>query len=333
MRKIKYYIGLLILTFTTYSGVAQDHHFSQFESELQYLNPALTGMSWDKDFVWRANIMHRSQWIGLTSKAFTNQLFSYDMPYSGFGLGGYITNNRAGDGNMNTMNFMLGGAYEITIDPSNVHNLFGGFQIGILHRNINVTNLIFDSQYSYATGTYDPNISSGEVLEDRSLLRFDANLGFFYTYNKSSLKYRPYGGLSLFHITMPNESFTAKKSRMPIRWVLTGGCDYKINDNLLLMPDFLFMQQSKASEFVIGSLLRYILKNTDYKIISGLAYRIKDALIVHAGLEYKQWLCKISYDINISYLSPYTHLNGAFELSAIYLFKPSAKVSTRSFNQ
>ena len=250
----------------------------------------------------------------------TNQLFAYDMPYKDFGIGGLIYNNRAGAGNLNTLNFMLSGAYEITIDPSNIHNLYGGLQLGILHRNIKVSNLLFDNQYSYELGTYDPNLSNGENVGDKSILRFDANMGFFYKYYDKSKPYSPHAGISIYHGTKPNESFTSEISRVPMRWTFMGGCDYNFNDQMGLYSNILYMYEAKASDFTISSIGKYLIKDTKYIVISGLSYRYKDAMVVHAGLEYDNIIFRMSYDLNVSYLKAYTHMKGGVELTLVYLF-------------
>lgn len=325
---ISFIISMFLFT-KTYS---QDHHFSQFDATLQALNPALCGMSWGDEFAWRANTSYRSQWRGIATKPFNNQLLSFDMPYKGFGMGGYLLNTRSGAGFLNTLNFMIGGAYEITLDPKNEHNLFGGLQIGLLNRSIKVDNLIFDSQYSYATNSYDENILSGEILENKSIYRFDANMGFYYKYRKNGLKVSPHVGLSLFHVTMPNESFTSEKSKMPIRYVLTGGCEYHINEQMYIQPNILTMFQAKATDLVFSTLFYYKINDTPYQTIAGLAYRNKDAVMIHLGLKYNQCVFRLSYDINTSYLKKYTHGRGGLEISIIYVKKANKAVSRTIIN-
>lgn len=307
----------------------QDHHFSQFDATLQYLNPALTGMNTGTDFLWRANTAYRSQWRGISTKPFNNVLLGYDMPFKGFGIGGYALNNRAGAAFLNTFNFIIGGAYEITIDPKNEHNLFGGLQIGLFHRSIRTDNLLFDSQYSYSTQSYDATIDNGENFGNRSIARFDANLGFYYKLRKNNLKVSPHAGFSLFHITMPNESFTSEKNRLPIRWVFTGGCEYVINESVVVQPNFLTMFQAKASDIVFSTLVYYKIRNTDFQTVSGLAYRFKDAVILHLGLKHGPCTYRISYDINTSYLKNYTQGRGGLELSVIYI-KAGSRLKDRT---
>jgi len=317
--------AIVICLFSGYPAFSQDHHFSQYDMSLQYLNPALTGMSWNEPFNWRMNNQCRSQWRSIAAKPFTNQLIAYDMPYKSLGLGGYVLNNRAGAGQLNTLNVMFGGAYEITIDPTNKHNLFGGLQLGIFHRSLNASQLLFDSQYSTATNSYDPSISSGEPIAGKSIVRFDANLGFFYKYYDKLKKVSPHAGFSLFRVAMPNESLTGEINRLPIRWLFTGGCDYIVNEKITFSPGLFFMTQAKAMDIVISTLLQYKFKNalypanTLYSAIGGLSYRYKDAVIIRGGLKYGRNIFSISYDLNVSYLKPYTNMRGGLEIGIIYI--------------
>lgn len=313
-------LTIVICLFAAYPVYSQDHHFSQYDMSLQYLNPALTGMTLDEPFAWRANTIYRSQWRNIASKPFTNQLIAFDMPYNkSLGFGGYILNNRAGAGQLNTLNIMIGGAYEITIDPTNRHKLLGGLQIGIFHRSLNAEDLIFDSQYSTSTNTYDPSINSGENIANKAIVRFDANLGFYYKYNDKARKVSPHGGFSLFRVAMPNESLTGEITRLPIRWLFTGGCDYKVNEKLTLSPNLLFMTQAKVTDIVLSTLFDYKFDNSKYSVVGGLGYRYKDAVIVRGGLKYGRNIFSISYDLNVSYLQSYTHMRGGFEIGIIYI--------------
>lgn len=318
--KIVIKLAIMICLFAGYPAFSQDHHFSQYDMSLQYLNPALIGMTIDEPYSWRANTIYRSQWRSIATKPFTNQLVAFDMPYKKtLGFGGYILNNRAGEGQLNTLNVMIGGAYEITIDPSNKHNLFGGLQIGLFHRSLNSSDLLFDSQYSYSTSTYDPSINSGEIIGDKAIVRFDANLGFYYKYIDKSKKVSPHGGLSLFRVAMPNESLTGEINRLPMRWIFTGGCDYKINNKLIFSPDLFIMTQAKVYDVVLTTLFDYKFDNSKYSAVGGLAYRFKDAVIIRGGLKYGRSIFSISYDLNVSYLQPYTHMRGGLEIGIIYI--------------
>lgn len=334
MKKLIRISVLVVMVIVARNANAQDHHFSQYDATLHYMNPALTGMSWDEPFTWRANAAYRSQWRGVASRPFTNQFIGFDMPWKkGIGLGGYIVNNRAGAGYLNTLNIMIGGAYKISIDPTNTHNLYGGLQLGMFHRSLDVTELIFDSQFQLGSSGWEVTPNSGETIGDKSLIRIDANMGFYYRYSDKQKNYKPWGGFSLFRVTMPNESFTAEVIRMPIRWSFAGGCDIKVNEVFICKPALLTMFQGKASEFVFSVMNDYLIENTVWTITGGLSYRLKDAAIVTLGAKYGRSQYRISYDFNTSYLRNYTHYKGGFEITAIYVFDKEKAVSSRLFNQ
>jgi len=330
MKKINKFLVIVVMTLSAKTFFAQDHHFSQYDATLQYMNPALTGMSWTDSYNWRVNALYRTQWAGLVSKPYTNQYVAFDMPWKkGIGLGGYIINNRAGSGSLNSLNIMFGGAYKISIDPTNTHNLYGGLQLGVFNRSIKVSDLIFDSQYSMGATGYEATQGSNENIGDKSIWRLDANLGFYYRYNDDSKKYKPWVGFSLFRVTMPNESFSGEVIRMPIRWDVVAGCDYVINDKSVLKPSFLTMFQGASKEYIVTVNYDYKFENTPWAVTGGIADRFNDAIIIILGAKYNRCQYRISYDINTSYLKSYTHSYGGFEISAIYVFDKNKSTTSR----
>ncbi|HET6244455.1 MAG: PorP/SprF family type IX secretion system membrane protein [Bacteroidetes bacterium] len=298
---------------------SQDFHLSQYDAATLYSNPALTGMYLgDKKTDYRIYGDFRQQWRSL-GKPFNTGYLAYDRVHKRYGIGGYIINNRAGNSSFNNLNFMLSGAYQIMDDPTEKHFLSAGLQLGVFQKSFNPQSMLFDNQYSStADGGFDPGLSSGEYFDRTSLLKLDGNLGIYYKYRDEEKKVKPFGGFSIYHFTMPNESFTAQKSRMPMRFVFSAGSDITINNEISVSPLVLFMMQAKATELNIGALAYYKLKDTEYDIIFGLGYRNKDAIIIHAGVKQGANVYRISYDINSSYLGAYTGRRGAFEISAIY---------------
>ncbi|MBA3901539.1 MAG: PorP/SprF family type IX secretion system membrane protein, partial [Bacteroidetes bacterium] len=184
---------------------AQDFHLSQYDAATLYTNPALTGMYLgDKKTDYRIYGNFRQQWRSV-GQPFNTGYMAYDRVHKRFGLGGYIINNRAGSSNFNNLNFMLSGAYQIMDDPTGKHFLSAGVQMGIFQKSFNPLNLVFDSQYSSsADGGFDPNLASGEYFDRTSLLRLDGNMGVFYKYRDEEKKVHPFGGFSIYHLTMPN---------------------------------------------------------------------------------------------------------------------------------
>lgn len=296
---------------------AQDFHLTQYDAFSMYLNPALTGNFLGEDADYRVNTTYRTQWRPLASKPFVTYGIGYDMPYKKFGLGAYLLNNRSGVLNFNTLNFQLSGSYFITDPKTSPHLLNVGLQTGLFYKSFNLNNVLFESQYDYSTGQLNPGISSGETFTRTSRANFDANMGVFYKYTGQQ-KYMPFAGFSLFHLNMPEETFSSYKSKLPIRFNVHGGCDIMLDEQWKVVPMFLYMSQAKASEINVGGLAYYKLndsKEVKYEIIFGLNYRVKDAIMLQAGCKKDNFVLRMSYDINTSALKPYSNGRGGFELT------------------
>lgn len=301
---------------------AQDFHLTQYDAFSMYLNPALTGNYLGEDADYKIHTVYRTQWRPLASKPYTTYGAGYDMLYKKFGLGGYLLNNRSGGPGFNTLNFQLSASYFITDPKVSPHLLNVGLQTGLFYKTFNMNNVLFESQYDYTTSQLNSNISSGEVMQRNSRTNFDANMGVFYKYKKADLKYAPFFGFSIFHVNMPMETFTSYKSRLPMRFNVQGGCDILIDENWKVVPMILYMNQARAWELNLGGLAYYKLnsssnasKDVSYHLIFGLNYRVKDAFMLQAGVKKDNFILRMGYDINTSYLNTYTNGRGGFEIT------------------
>jgi type IX secretion system PorP/SprF family membrane protein len=293
---------------------AQDFHVSQYDVLTLYNNPALTGVLHDESKAdYKIYLTNRSQWKAIV-KPYKTYSIAFDMKYKRFGIGALLINNRSGLGNFNTLNFLLSGSYFIIKDPNSPHTLTAGIQMGLLNKSFDPQKYLYESQYNSSTGTLDENIVSGETYSKTNVLRFDANIGVFYSYNDKEKKYHPYVGFSFYHLTKPNESFSTTESRMPMRFSLNPGCEFIVSEKVKLIPSILYMNQAKSSEFNIGALGTYRIKEKN-DVIYGLNYRWKDAVIIQVGFRKDNIIFRMSYDVNTSYLSSYTGNRGAFEMS------------------
>ncbi len=323
MRKNKLHILIFLLT-VALAGKAQDFHLSQYDMAGMYINPALTGMYGGDKGDYKIYADYRSQWRSLGVKPFSTTYLAYDMPYQikdkKIGLGGYFVNNRTGPGNFNTTELMISGAYDILNEKAKEkHYLTTGLQMGIFYKAFNTNRLTYDVQYtpSLDGGSFDKNVSSGEVYSNTSIVRFDANYGIYYKFIDPAKKAHPFVGLSLSHFTKPNESFVGTKDRMPIRFLMNGGCDIKLNDKFDITPRFLYMNQAKSSEINAGILAYYKITENDTKVMAGFDYRHKDAVILHLGVKQDNYYLRFSYDINTSYLNTFSKNRGAWEISLV----------------
>jgi len=317
-RKVNYTILFLLAALHV---VAQDFHLSQYEMAPQYLNPALTGMYCGEKGDYRVAADYRSQWLSPSLKPYSTAYLSYDRPVSkwnqDFGLGGYLINNRSGISSLNTFNFILSGAYNITGNSEGRHSLSLGLQLGILYRSYDPGNYTFDVQYSESMNGFDSSIPNEENFSRTSLTGFDANFGIFYKYTERNKTAHPFAGLSVYHVTQPNESFSANKFKTPMRFNLNGGCDFELNENLKITPRVLYMNQAMANELNMGMLTYYKISGTSCEIILQSDYRNKDAVILGLGLKQNENIFRVAYDINTSALGPYLGGRGSLEFSLI----------------
>jgi type IX secretion system PorP/SprF family membrane protein len=303
---------------------AQDFHLSQYDQAPQYLNPALTGAFFGEDFDYRLGVNFRSQWKSILPKSYSTTSVSFDMnlpdKYQKFGVGGFLISNNAVAGEFKTFTFMLSGSYQV-MEKRSPHSLTTGLQLGFMNLSTPTNDFTFDQQYSAtAEGGFDASLNNGENFNRQSIFRFDANLGVFYKYIDRDSKLKPFGGISLYHIVRPKESFTGFNNKIPIRWNFNIGTDYKIDDQWTITPQILWMTQAKATDLNIGVMAGYNFAKKErvtYMGLFGFSYRSKDAFIIHAGINKSNQILRLSYDINTSSLNAYTRGRGAFEISLI----------------
>lgn len=299
---------------------AQDPHYSQYDAAPVVLNPALTG-PFGGPQKYRVATQYRSQWGLLGGRIATSSL-SYDMVYQGkWGIGGYMLDYDA-PGNYNALNAVVSGAYKISGAGQEKQLLTVGLQAGIINKNNK--DLVFDNQYSF--GNFDPDLPSGESYRKYSIVMPEVNMGISYKQSDKEKKINPYGGFSVFHITRPREKFfqTSPDSRLPMRFVLNGGSAISVTERVTLDPHFLWMKQKKANDIIFGLRGNYDFKNgsnalnNSIAILSGVSYRLRDAVIGELGVKYKNFVYKFSYDFTVSTLRSFNNGKGALELSVVY---------------
>lgn len=318
---MKKLIAIIFCFISMMQAKAQDFHLTQYDAFTMYMNPALTGNYLGENWDYRIHSVYRTQWRTLPTKPYRTYGVGYDMPYKRFGLGGYLLNNKSGAMNFNTLNFQLSGSYFITDPKTSPHLLNVGLQAGLFYKTFNYNNLLFENQFDNSAGQLNSSLDNGEAFQRMSRTNFDANMGVFYKYKNDIKKYAPYIGFSVFHLNMPNETFTGYSKKLPMRFNLQAGSDFQVNDDWKITPMVLYMNQAKAWEFNVGALVAYKLKmdKPDKKanLIFGANVRAKDAFMVQLGFLYDNLNVRMSYDINTSYLQKYSNGRGGFELSLI----------------
>lgn len=297
--------------------IAQDAHLSQFYAPELALNPAMTGMFSGN---YRVHLHYRVQWASVIANPFETVILSYDQPFKRFGIGAYVTNFRGGSVAMNFFNAAISVAYEISIDPQKVHHLTTGIQLGIIYKSFNPGAATFNNQYdtAYAGGSFDPGLPSGEVFQTTNVLLPDVNFGVFYFNEKKHATFNPYGAISGFHLTQPKETFYDGENKLPMRIVVYAGTKIKIDNIYSVEPQLLFMQQKNDIEIQVGAMVYYNIEGSNANFFAGPYYRGNDAIMLHLGGTYEQYIFRLSYDFNISKLREISKGRGGFEVSITY---------------
>ncbi len=304
-------------------SVAQDMHFSQFNSSPLTLNPALSGFF---SGTHRFTLSNKNQWRSV-SVPFRSVSASMDMPiikrylkHDLFGGGFVVNRDQAGDSKFGTTQANLSFSYIRSINRINNQFVSFGIQAGAAQRTIDYASLIFDNQFNGSF--YDPQLSNNESFATSNFVFFDLSAGaYWHLMYKNKMDFN--AGLSVFHINTPRQSlFGDENIRLDRKIVFHATSKADVYRRTMVIPSLLIMKQGTYFEVNIGSIVKYVKTSAieNYLAVSfGTYFRVGDALNFVTGLDYKTWSLGLSYDINISNLTPASQARGGFELSIIYI--------------
>lgn len=341
MKKTIYKLSFTLI-FITGIIKAQDIHFSQYAETPVNINPALAGVTYNT----RVVMNYKSQWSSVVSNKYSTMGFSFDqaikhkkLKSSYFAIAANITKDVAGDAKMNTLNPNLGFTYIQRVNKK--MKLSGGLQSGLYYRTIDISNLRFDAQYNGYT--YNPNLSNGEPIVPRSsITSFDLGGGININYiksdkflsSKNSMKFD--AGFSVYHFGLGRSSFIVASEKLLTKYCAYFNGDFNIPNSInAISPSFLYMRQGSSSQLIAGALFKFILGDpstyTSLKKPRALAiggyYRYKDAIIPSFLLQYNKYAFGLSYDINVSPLTPASNRRGGLEVMLRYNLYPSYGVN------
>lgn len=329
MKKIKFY-SLTIATLLTYTANTQDIHFSQYTESVMNINPALCGTA--NGFL-RANMNYRSQWAAF-GKAYQTMGFSADAPIiskrktsgSYLGAGINIFQDKAGTAGLSKLH-LAGDLSGIVAFGNSTLSL--GVEVAYAQRSIRGSGLKWDSQWS--NNTYNSSLSSGET-ESASKAALDFGGGMAYVFRGKPSTISSNDALELiisgacYHFTRPDLGVGGGD---PLNMRYTGMIYSTIglyNTKLRLSPRILYNQQASLREINAGCIVYLVLQNgssfTGYNQESaiglGASYRFGDALVPEIHYYNGDFFVGVSYDINISSLTPYSASRGGLEVSLRY---------------
>jgi type IX secretion system PorP/SprF family membrane protein len=309
-------------------AIAQDIHWSQFNDNPIFQNPGNSGQfNGDVRFVGNYRDQWRSVTVPFSTLSFSVDANMYTHKNLGYGLS--VFHDVVGDGQFRTVEVQGNASYLIKLTSDSTHSIRPGINIGMNHRQLNFDQLYFGNQYNGIS--YDPTISSNELLSSDRKTNMSIGFGAIYQYYQNE-RLNFTGGFGLFNVNTPNQGFYTEEIPRDMRFNFFGKGIYKLNYDWDLVPGINLSIQGKYREFNIGSSVKYTLVNRlgEYRALyGGLFYRNRDAIYLSAGLDYQAWFFGISYDVNFSKLVPASQLRGGLEIAVRYIlqrFKPKKVV-------
>lgn len=312
----------LILLFTIGLVVAkangQDFHLSQYDAAALNANPGMTGVFKGE---YRIHGHYRNQWLAVATKPFTTGLLSFDVNKGKWGYGGQIANFRAGTGGYNVVSILPSAAYKISFGKQRFSFISIGAQVGFFQKSINAASLTFANQYVKTNGgEFNTALSTNENFSGNGIFNLDINAGLMYYYANPTTMINPFGGVTFYHLNMPQESFLGETNKLPIRTEGLLAARVVLTPTISVIPKVFFQYQKKATELTYAAQAQFYLDNYDLFLLGGLTYRNKDAAIIEFGAKYAKFIARISYDINTSSLNDVSRGRGGSEFSLTYIF-------------
>lgn len=326
----KFIICIFILIRVVTNNVwSQDVHFAQTEYAPMLLNPALTGAFSHMQVI--AN--YRNQWNSVASPyqtiaaSFDARLQRRDADNNSFvALGVNFFNDVAGDMKVTTNQFNLDLAYHIKMGRYSMLRI--GIYGGMNQRILDPSRGNWASQFD--GDAINTSIGSGENFGSYNHLFMDAGAGIVYTFRR--MKYSVNNnvnnnvncGLAVYHANQPASSFVSlpeDKLAMRISGFINSSFNIR-NTPLAVQPAVYVQLQSKYSEVLFGTYLRYNLRESSHFTGSikpvaaalGIFSRYKDAFVAKGYFQYHQFSVGMAYDFNLSRLTPVSKSRGGVEI-------------------
>ena len=321
MKALRHAYILLSLAWTV-DLVAQDPQFSQFYAASQYLNPALTGNTFQD----RVALNYRLQWPGV-QPGYETYSFAYDHNFAGAHseLGGFVMRDKAGSFGLSFTTIAMSYSYEARLNRRQAIRF--GIRPGYTLRSVSPDGYLFADQVIRDNA---PTSVEASMVPNTSYLDLAAG-GLYYSEQF-------WAGASFNHLNRPNTSLMVDGvANVPVRTTVHVGYRFPLDGHKLIRSETRmtlaahYKAQGKWDQLDVGG---YIEHN---RISGGVWYRglpiakayqkgysNSEAMILMAGFETeKQLRITYSYDITISKLTMKSA--GAHELSLIYEWPRKAK--------
>jgi type IX secretion system PorP/SprF family membrane protein len=238
----------------------------------------------------------------------------------------------AGGGLIKTTSAVATYAYRIEVNNGLALKL--GINAGFIQSKVDWNRLIFLDQLNPVTGAVDPAGNpnpTNEIRPDQlSKTLFDVGAGLL-AYSSTF-----YGGISIQHLTTPNEGYiqanTGLQQGLPLRLSLHGGAQFIVKEGnkrhaaAFISPNILFIKQGDQGQVNLGAYY------STGPVFAGGWYRHAfsnpDAVIGTVGFQYDVLKIGYSYDFTVSSLAA---SGGAHEISLVLNLENSEKLKNRRY--
>lgn len=312
---------ILFVCVMVHSIQAQDLHFSQFHEAPLLRNPALAGL-FEGDV--RIQGVYRNQWNSLSYPFQTGSINGEYKFYSGRGedyitVGGQVLYDKAGSLQLQTVHVLPNVTFHKSLSQARNTYLSVGFMGGLVNRNLTRSRVTTNNQYDGFN--YNGTLPDGEVFSG-SYSYADMAVGLsFNTSLGANEQHVIFGGVAVHHFNKPINSFYKNITHLP-KYVFSGGLKLNIDEYTYSTFHVDFIRQYPFHQAVGGGIFSKRIGDAGepaYTVHAGMFYRYADALIPLLKFDVNALSIGLSYDINISTLTPASRNRGGFEISMTYM--------------
>jgi type IX secretion system PorP/SprF family membrane protein len=300
---------------------AQDPMFSQFYSMPLVINPAFAGTTYAP----RISATYRNEWPAVADNgatAYATYAASYEqfVPAFNSGFGITLLADNAGGGLIKSTTFAGSYAYRIVVNDEFFLKL--GVEAGFRQASVDWDKLVFLDQLDPINGGVDPSGNPNPTNE----IRPDELNKTFFDVGTGLLAYGStfYGGISLHHLTTPDDGFLGISSGLeqglPLRLSMHGGAQFIVKEGnkrqpaSFISPNILFLKQGGYGQVNVGAYYSIGM------VFAGGWYRHafgnSDAVIGVVGFQYDVLKIGYSYDFTVSALAN-APSGGSHEISLV----------------
>ena len=314
--------ALAAMLIMSLSARSQDIHFSQIDVNPILFNPAYSGFF---DGNGRFGLSYRNQWASV-SKAFQTVAATAEFSLlrrryyrDGLSVGIILYNDRAGTLHYGTTAGNLILSYYKALGSNNNSFLSIAAEVGMGQAGFNLDEISMS----------DPDDDIQNL--SASFLSLGTGIAWFYQPNDDFyLKL----GFAARNLNQPDISYlNLNDAYIPRKLSGYARAEFRRWGSVSILPLAACMIQQNYREVLFGCDAKWYLSESaghQVNLSAGLHYRWRDAALAEFIVEYNAFIFALSYDANLSKLTPASHSVGSFELSIVYRMVRNHRVNRKA---